>query len=206
MMGLVQGEKYKKNTIKKLARLLEEAYKSTEREGEIDKISARIGHDLERVQKEKNLDKPLIDPTYVPMVLEDKYKQKRFDNTKSGGTNIRSSSKQVTTTTSSSSSQEPQQPQQTPGPIQSTEEPKPVPQSLKEARDFDDWVNNLYDLTRKLAEQITGYNEDQILKLDDNFKLISETRQYRFDVAKRLAELESAYGSQGGKKRYTFVK
>jgi hypothetical protein len=180
MMGLVQGEKYKKNTIKKLARLLEEAGTV-----ELDKIAVRIKTDLKEAMQKKGLTEQLISDNYVVMILEDKYKQKKHDGASgkkhketntTGSNNIVASSSTTVTAPS--------------GPIQSTEEQKPSPQSLQEERDFDDWVNSLYDLTRRLAEQITGYHEDKILKIDDNFKLISETRQYRFDAAKRLADLD----------------
>lgn len=187
IMGLAQGEKYKKNTIKKLARLLEEA-------GTIDlhEISTRIKNDLREAAEKKGSDEPLIDPKYVSMVLEDKYKKRQknkgSDTDTEAGQNKGNISFISSSTTGSTAAQS--QPQPIPGPLQSTEEPKSVPQSLQEARDFDDWVNNLYDLTRRLAEQITGYHEDKILKVDDNFKLISETRQYRFDAAKRLADLD----------------
>ena len=67
--GLIAGERFKHNAIKKLARDLEEAGTM-----ELHKISARISNDLEDV----------LSPQYPPMVLADKYKRphKQYDYSK----------------------------------------------------------------------------------------------------------------------------
>lgn len=191
ILGLVQGEKYKKNTIKKLARDLEEAGTIP-----IHKISARIKNDLREIQKEKKLDKPLIALEYVHMVLEDKYKKRtRTKNAASSGINENFFVNSETVTTSQTLQDPPPTAAQTtatatPGPAQYMEQPPTSPQSLKEERDFSDWVESFYHLTRSLSEHITGYKEDKILKLGNDSQLISETRHYRFDAAKRLNDVD----------------
>ena len=62
--GLIAGERFKHNAIKKLAKDLEEAGTI-----ELYKISGRIVNDL----------RDLISPTYPSMVLEDKYKRPHKD-------------------------------------------------------------------------------------------------------------------------------
>ena len=65
-----------------------------------------------------------------------------------------------------------------------------LPQKVKDARKHHSLVQNIYGFAMGLTELITGYNGDKILRLNDNFKLISETKKFRFDLTKRLHELD----------------
>jgi hypothetical protein len=192
------SEKYKKNTVKKLARDLEEAYISTGREDEISKISARIKQDIRAASEKQGLDEQLISNQYITIVLEDfeketgkKYKGKPHGpkgKKQNKEKSFLSSEQQSVNTTSNSTTTQSQQDQR-PGPTD-TDEPRKSPTSVKQELDFDKWVNSFYHFARNLTELLTGYNEDKIWKLDDNMRLVSETRQYRFDITKRLAPLD----------------
>ena len=65
-----------------------------------------------------------------------------------------------------------------------------LPQSVKDGQKHDTLVNTIYGYTTGLTEILTGWKEDKIFRLDDNLALKAETREYRFDLTKRLTELD----------------
>jgi hypothetical protein len=186
--GLIAGERFKKNGIKKLAEDLEEA-----RTIEVHKISARIKNDLKAM-----IDENLLTENYVSVSLDEKYKQAprntggknqyqaaKPKNRFEGGTATQTTTTDTTNQTTNTQTQTQTQPQG-----QSTEAPKPSPQSLKQEQEHDELVSDLYGHIIGLTQLITGYKQDKILSLNDNYALVSQTKQFRFDMIKKLYPLD----------------
>jgi hypothetical protein len=193
--GLIAGERFKRNAIKKLARDLEEAGTI-----EVHKISSRIVSDL----------RDLISSSYPSMVLEEKYKiphkeYKEYKDWKSPsdkepkiensifdeGTTTTVPQSEPATSPTQDITEEVREPPAPAPEAQAVEESRPSPQTIQEERAHDTFVDNLYHHTRNLIEMLTGYREDKILNSNDNLKLVSDTRQYRFFFVMRLAELDA---------------
>lgn len=162
---LIAGERYKKDGIIKLAKDLEKAGTIP-----LHKISARLKDDLKDF-----IEKRLLNAEYIPTVLEEKYKGKQGPK---GGKNSKSqdSGDQSTETTSKSQSQTKTQQQQKTSP------------TVEDTREHHKLVENIWGHAENLIELLTGYSRDQILKVIDNFQLVSDTKQFRFDLTKRLHE------------------
>lgn len=60
---------------------------------------------------------------------------------------------------------------------------------IRAIQKFDTLADNICGNAMVFTELLTGYKEDEIGKLD-NFKLLSETKQYRTDLTMKLSELQ----------------
>lgn len=63
-------------------------------------------------------------------------------------------------------------------------------QRIRDEQKHDTLIDDICGYLMGTAELITGYKEEQILQLNDNLKLISETKQFRFQLVKKLSELQ----------------
>jgi len=92
---------------------------------------------------------------------------------------------------SGQSKQDTQQQEQK-GESESESKPKTAEQEqrIKDEQRHDTQVDNICGYLMGLVELITGYKEEQILRLNDNLKLISETKQFRFNLLKALSQLD----------------
>jgi len=59
----------------------------------------------------------------------------------------------------------------------------------KAEQKHDTLVDNICGNLMVIAELISGYKEEEILNLNNNLKLISETKQFRFNLVKALSPL-----------------
>ena len=167
--GLIAGEKFKKDGIKKLARDLERAGTI-----EINKISIRIKSDLQSLTESG-----LLQKTYIHWVLDNKYKDpKHQHDTKSSQNHSdeEEEQKEVATEEEEEESEEEKE--------EGTPNHSPV--SVQEELEHDEVVDELYHFMRGLTELLTGLKEEELLNVKDNFKLVEDTKQHRFKITKKL--------------------
>lgn len=171
--GLIAGERFKADGIRKLAKDLEKAETI-----ETHKISARIKSDLKDI-----IEKRFLTLDYVAMVLDEKYKQiqKGHDNTNKGR-NITSNQNQSTETTTSTQTGESQT-----GTIEGQGQ---VSQKVKDIQKHETLAQEILGYTMAVTQKITGCTEDEILKFSKDYRaLTSQTKDYRFELTKKFSDL-----------------
>lgn len=169
--GLIAGEKFKANGIKKLAKELEAAGTV-----ELRRISTRIRTDLKIL-----IENGLLSKDYVNQVLDIKYKMPPNNPKGSSSRNLDkdTEAEEETEETTTEETEEDEEEEEEDSPSKSAS-------SVQDELEHDETVDELYHFTRGLTELLTGLKEEELLKSSDNFKLVEDTKPHRFAITKKL--------------------